>query len=192
MTSNSRRHLIIVAGVNGAGKSSLTFSNPSLLAPLRILDPDLVAKIINPADYQGSALAAGRHVLQECQRLLGMEASFCVETTLSGHTYLRLMREALGQGYRVTLLYVGLDSVEISIQRVKLRVSLGGHDVAEQDLRRRYPRSLENLKAAFGLATDAALYDNSTTTGYQTVALKQNDRIEWLAPKPAWAASLAD
>jgi predicted ABC-type ATPase len=182
---------LIVAGVNGAGKSSFTASRPELLSTFPLLDPDAIAKTINPADFSGSILAAGRQVLTTAEGYLTRNESFVVETTLSGRTYLQMAKRAKGAGYRVGMVYVGLADVELSIARVKRRVCLGGHNVPEDDIRRRYSRSMENLKEAIAILDVVAILDNSTDRGHQLVGLAQSGTVESLAPIPAWAAHLA-
>lgn len=66
----------------------------------------------------------------------------------------------------------------------------GGHDVPEQDQRRRYPRSFENLKGALRLADKAILFDNSSPDGPRTIAVKSSDGLRFYAPAPAWAIGL--
>ena len=183
---------LIVAGVNGAGKSTLTSLRPDDLSLGPVLDPDAVARTLNPANYQGSAIEAAKQVLSDARECLTRAHSFAVETTLSGHTYLRMAQLAKARGFRTHLVYVGLNSPELSIDRVRIRVGLGGHDVPEQDIRRRYSRSLANLKAAISLVDSGHLFDNSGTSGYQMVALADHGEISWLAPPPLWAKGLTE
>ena len=120
--------------------------------------------------------------------LLASRQSFLVETTLSGNTYLKMMARAKAAGYLVVLLYVGTEDVEINLQRVRQRVRKGGHDVPEEDQRRRYPRSLANLERALKLADEAILFDNSTSRGHVRVAEKRVDGISLFGALPNWAA----
>ncbi len=111
-----------------------------------------------------------------------------VETTLSGNTYLKMMSRAKAAGYRVQLLYVGTENVDINLQRVRQRVRKGGHDVPEEDQRRRYPRSLANLERALALADEAILFDNSTSRGHVRIAEKRVDGITLFGTTPNWAS----
>ena len=69
-----------------------------------------------------------------------------LETTLSSRLYARRITQWRAAGYSVVLVYVGLPNVEASISRVAHRVRMGGHDVAESDLRHRFERSRANLE----------------------------------------------
>ena len=139
----------------------------------------------------GSAMDAGRAVLELAEGLLASGQSLLVETTLSGNTYLRMMRRAKELGYQVNLLFVGTAGVSINLQRVELRVRKGGHDVPEADQLRRYPRSMANFERAFALADEANVFDNSTAKGHRLVAVKtMAGGLELFEPVPDWAKFL--
>jgi len=114
-------------------------------------------------------IEAGRLVIERAQDLLRQSLSFAIETTLSGHTQLRLMREAKGKQYRVEFIYVCVASPDINISRVAQRVAQGGHHVPAADVRRRYQRSLDNLLIAIQIADFSVLYDNSNKEGHRKV-----------------------
>jgi predicted ABC-type ATPase len=82
--------------------------------------------------------------------------------------------------------YIGTEGIEINLERVRARVQAGGHDIPEGDQRRRYPRSLGNLKRAIELADQAIIFDNSSSEGPRKIALKDNGKLELFAPVPKW------
>ena len=183
--------LTIVAGPNGSGKTTLTRLGREAFQDRAVLDPDAIAlSMRSTGSGGGSAIDAGRAVLVMAEDFLGNKQSFLVETTLSGNTYLRMMVRAKSQGYFVVLVYVGTSDVSINLQRVRIRVKKGGHDVPEEDQLRRYPRSLANLVKAFRLADEAIIFDNSSQVGHRKVAVKDEDGIELFEPIPEWAAFL--
>jgi predicted ABC-type ATPase len=147
----SRPTLTVIAGANGAGKSSLTAGNP------------------------------------------GTFAAFPLETTLSGNNYLKMMNYARGleNGFDVFLIYIGTESVEINLTRIAKRVQVGGHDVPEADVRRRYVRSFRNLPMAFRIADSTLLFDNSEDVGFRPVGICHNAEQRWFDPLPVWAAELS-
>jgi predicted ABC-type ATPase len=156
-----------------------------------MLDPDALAKAIDITVGQGrSDIDAGRSILKTAENLLRKQESFLVETTLSGHTYLRFVERARTVGYRIRLVYVGTGSVEINMERIRARVLKGGHDIPEADQRRRFPRSLANLPAALQLAHEVILYDNSSPEGPRRVALKDSGELTFYPPVPDWAKPL--
>ncbi len=135
---------------------------------------------------------AGKEVLKRASALLESGQSFLVETTLSGHTYLRMMEKAKSLGFTVALIYVATRDVSINLERVKQRVRKGGHDVPVEYQLRRYPRSFANMRKAFVLADEAVLLDNSTPGGYTKVALKTDAGIKLFEPLPEWADFLRE
>lgn len=187
----SRPVFTLIAGANGAGKSTLSRSGSGRLNGAPIFDPDLIASALvpskNPATTQ---IAAGRELLTTVEKHIRSRVSFAVETMLSGKLYLNMMSRTRQLGYENILIYIGTANVEINLARVANRVSLGGHDVPEEDVRRRYARSLQNLPLAVRLADRAMLLDNSEETGYQLVGVIENGIAEWLQALPQWAAAL--
>ena len=97
-----------------------------------------------------------------------------------------MMLEARGLGFEIVLVYIGTDNVEINLGRIRNRVLAGGHDVPEDDVRRRYRRSFENLAIAIKRADHAILFDNSTEDGYRLIAVLSTTENQWFGPKPAW------
>ena len=104
-----------------------------------------------------------------------------VETTLAGKTMLLVMDQARSAGYRIALHYVSVNSVAQALDRIANRVALGGHDVPEGDVRRRFARSLANLPAAVALSDETRIYDNASPENpYREVAI--------LTPESRWVA----
>jgi len=165
--------LFIIAGPNGAGKTSVVSKTMGITS----IDPDQKAKEISPNSPQKAALTAGRKALQEIQLFIKENKSFAIETTLSGKIHLRLIQQAKSEGWNIGLAYVGLDSPEISIRRVKERTLKGGHFVPEKDIRRRYDRGLKNLKKAYDLANIVLVFNNSRHLGKGELLLVKNKQI---------------
>lgn len=167
----------VLAGVNGVGKSSVVG------ATIRdkggaYYNPDEAARGImatNPGLGQAEANAAaweqGRKMLQ---RAIDQRLDFTFETTLGGTTMPALLAEAAKRGLEVHVFYVGLDSADTCIKRVRQRVRAGGHDISDADVRRRYRHSLINLVKLLPVLTGLRMYDNSASA----------DPAEGQAPKP--------
>lgn len=157
---------MIVAGPNGSGKSSV-YQNADIEwggRSVRIINPDLLAARIG--EIEGMALPAAN--LAAVQRIeawldtsIQAHQTVGVETVLSTGKYRRLVTAAHQIGFEVWLLYVMLDSPDRNVERVKLRVRKGGHDVAEADIRRRYENSMAQLPWFLEQADRAWLFDNS-------------------------------
>ncbi len=100
------------------------------------------------------------------------------------------MLDARQLGFDVVLIYVGTTGAEINVARVHNRVLLGGHDVPEEDIRRRYERSLSNLPIAVSRADYSLIFDNSTNNGFQLVVHFDHGKAQWLQEAPSWVAAL--
>ncbi len=183
--------LTLIAGSNGSGKSTLTSSVREEFQQEPILDPDAIAKSIRATvPSTVSTIEAGKRVLRLAENLILKKQSFTVETTLSGGTYLRMVARAQAAGFYIMVLFIGTTSVEINIERIKARVEKGGHDVPEEDQRRRYPRTLANMKKLLPQANLAVLLDNSGSGGYVLVAYGHKGDLHWNEPVPEWAVPL--
>lgn len=183
----NRPVLTILAGSNGCGKSSLTSISKTNFQQYPVLDPDAIARSLQTSAGQGhSDIEAGKRVLRDAEELIEKQQSFTVETTLSGSTYLRMAARAQAAGFIVVVFFVGTTSVEINLERVAARVEKGGHDVPEEDQRRRYPRTLANMRKLLPTADFAVLFDNSTSRGHVLVGVGHPAFMHWAEPVPAW------
>ncbi len=184
----SQPQLWVVAGPNGAGKSTL--SDKYLKGRLTLVNPDEIAKQLNPtsgSDISAATIKAGRLAVQQQNDLLSKKTSFAVETTLTGKRELRLMEVAKTQGYKVNLVFIGVDATTVSQSRVAARVQLGGHDVPAADVARRYPRSLANLNKALQLSDRAFVLDNSFAHPRLLLSLERGS-VKFKSPHmPEWA-----
>ncbi len=168
------RRFIMLAGPNGAGKSSFYELFLSEMG-LPFVNADLIAESAGLEPYE-AAKAAG--LVRE--RFLQLGVSFIGETVFSDPVgdKLELLREAIQAGYEVTLIYIGLDSVPLAQARVFGRVAAGGHDVPDEKISARYPRSLANLKAAIEFVPSVKVYDNSSATDpYRFLVEFENGRL---------------
>jgi predicted ABC-type ATPase len=154
--------LCILGGCNGAGKTTLARELLPRLGLKRFLNADEIARGLSPLDPSLSAFKAGRLLLEEARSLIESKACFAIESTLSGKTYLALIREARARGYRFLLHDIVIDSGTQAVARVSLRVKLGGHHVPEQDVQRRFDRSRRHFITDYlPLADEWVLWDNS-------------------------------
>jgi predicted ABC-type ATPase len=177
----------VIAGPNGSGKSTLTATQTQVG---EVVDPDAIAKALDPRDPARVAVAAGRRALLRYRALIEARGDFALETTLAGATGIKTMQAAKAAGYRVSLAYICVQDTKLNIERVRLRVALGGHDVPEDDIRRRRLRSLSRVPDAMRIADEAVLLDNSSTA-YERVVEMQAGKITWQARRlPGWAQDI--
>jgi predicted ABC-type ATPase len=156
--------LYVLAGVNGAGKSSI--GGAMIRASgADYFNPDEAARKLiaaNPGLDQVKANAAawheGRRLLE---RAIAERKDFAFETTLGGSTMPGLLADAAAQGFEVRVWYVGLASPDLHMERVRNRVQAGGHDIPESSIRRRWRHSRLNLVQLLPHLTELRVFDNS-------------------------------
>jgi predicted ABC-type ATPase len=179
--------LWVIAGPNGAGKSTLTAKY--LEGRLEIINPDLIARELDPSDPNGTRvrLQAGREAIRRQEACLASDQDFSFETTLSGHRELTVLYRAKEAGFKVNLVYVGIHSPRATMGRIRERVASGGHDIPPPDVVRRYERSLANLPRALELVDRAFILDNSGR-GYRMLLSVERGRVRHVSANlPAWA-----
>lgn len=156
-------HIYIVAGPNGAGKT--TWAREFLLHEAEcptFINADLIAAGLNPFRPEEAAFRAGRLMLEEIKTRVRKGESFGFETTLSGRSYAGQIPEWRGRGYVVKLFFLSLQSEGLAIERVRLRVEQGGHNIPMDVIRRRFALGIQNFHEVYKQLVDQwTLYDNS-------------------------------
>lgn len=183
--------LVAVAGPNGAGKATFVekFLHP---LGLRVVSPDAIARALFPDAPEEAAYEAARAADAVRTDLLRRGVSFCMETVFSDPSGAKLafFEEARKQDYTVILIFIGLESSELSAARVMQRTAEGGHDVPDEKIASRFPRVLANLARALPFVDHALLFDNSSADEpYRFVAELRAGRIAKRgAVRPRWAS----
>lgn len=154
--------IYIIAGCNGAGKTTAAYTLlPGVFKTVEFVNADEIARGLSPFNVEGVAFQAGRIMLERICQLIKEEQNFAFETTLSGLTYLQIIKDAKTAGYGITFFFVYLESYELAKNRVAIRVSKGGHNIPSHIIERRYAKGLDNLFTYISLASDWYIYDNS-------------------------------
>jgi predicted ABC-type ATPase len=156
--------IYVLAGTNGAGKTSI-IGAMFLKQGVPYFNPDEATKKILAAN-QGITLdeansAAWHQGTRLLQRAIDERLDFAFETTLGGRTITKMLDSALSEGFDVRIWYVGLNSPDLHIARVKSRVAKGGHDIPSEKIRDRYDQSRYNLIQLLPKLTELRVYDNS-------------------------------
>lgn len=155
--------VVVLTGINGAGKT--TASRHLLTDVLKIptfVNADAIARGLNGLNPEAESFRAGRIMLDQMNDLARRRQDFAFETTLSARTYAVWLRELRQTGYEVFLFYYWLDSPDVAIARVALRVQAGGHFVPDADIRRRYARSVRNFLGLYRPIADWwEVFDNT-------------------------------
>ena len=156
-------HLYIIAGPNGAGKTTASFTLlPQLLGIKEFVNADEIARGLSPFQPGTVSIEAGKIMLRRIESLLSQQLDFAFETTLATRSFVNLVKEAKATGYFVTLIYYWLENADLAIERVKTRVSEGGHHIPEETIVRRYSAGLKNFLHLYKDIVDYwILIDNS-------------------------------
>lgn len=155
--------IVIIAGPNGAGKT--TFAREFLPHEANcpdFINADLIAAGLSPFKPEEVAFRAGRLMLEEIHEKIRLGKSFAFETTLSGRAYVKLLRDCRTHGYHIVLIFLSLPTEDMAVSRVTARVTQGGHNVPEADIRRRFGAGMKNFHEIYKQIVDVwTLYDNS-------------------------------
>ena len=156
-------HLFIIAGPNGAGKTTSAIKLlPDFLQCEEYVNADGIASGLSQFRPDSVAIAAGRTMLSRIKELVGQKKSLAFETTLASRTFVNLLNECKRSGYSINIIFLWLQSPELAVKRISIRVKNGGHSIPEDTVRRRYKKSIENLFNLYTpLADNWIIYDNS-------------------------------
>ena len=126
------------------------------------VNADEIARGLSPFQPEKAMFEAGRIMLLRIHDLLKDGINFAFETTLATKIYKGKIEEARKKGYKITLLFFWLQNVELAKERVKIRVSEGGHNIPNDIIIRRYYRGIINLFDIYlNLADETMIFDNS-------------------------------
>lgn len=179
-------NLYIIAGCNGAGKTTASYTIlPEILNCREFVNADEIAKGLSPFQPETVAFEAGRIMLHRVRELMAQQVDFAFETTLATKSYLGLINEAKAKDYSVTLLFFWLNSIDLAKQRVDERVKRGGHNIPEDVIARRYRRGIHNLKKFIPACDYWMALDNSFGKS-MLIAEGNNDVVNFVFNTDIW------
>ena len=193
--------ITVIAGVNGAGKSSVAGASLRQ-AGGEYFNPDEVARQLQSEDTSLSQYDANARAWKigydQLVYAITHDIDYIYETTLGGNSITQRLQEAIEKGIQVRILFVGLTSPELHIERVKYRVSKGGHDIPETKIRERYVSSIHNMMCLLPGCKQVLVLDNSTpmngnqptikklfTVNYGTITIVEQTMPLWAKPLAA-------
>jgi predicted ABC-type ATPase len=165
MISRDKQPLVVmIAGPNGGGKTTAALK--MLQGPLAVqefVNADTIARGLSAFHPESVAVTAGRIMLKRLRELAEGRSDFAFETTLAGRNFAPWLNGLRTNGYHVHLIFVSLTSPDLALARVADRVRLGGHDIPEDVVRRRFVAGITNFFQLYrGIVDDWQMYDNST------------------------------
>jgi predicted ABC-type ATPase len=157
------KNLYIIAGCNGAGKTTASFTIlPEILNCKEFVNADEIAKGLSPFQPEKVSFEAGRIMIKRINELLELNENFAFETTLATKSYKSKVINAQSKNYTVTLLFFWLQNVDLAIERVKTRVIEGGHNIETEVIKRRYINGIKNLFEIYlSIVDEVMIFDNS-------------------------------
>lgn len=186
--TNSNPNVIVLAGPNGAGKSTAA---PSLLHDLlevgEFVNADVIAQGLAAFDPDSVAFEAGTIMHARLRKLADARKDFAFETTLASRSLTPWLRELVEAQYCFHLIFLWLPSADFAVARVADRVRLGGHNVPEETIRRRYERGLRNFFELYQpVATTWRMYDNSHESGVRLIASGEGATVTRIGDEEMW------
>jgi len=184
--------MVVFAGNNGSGKSTIRNLIVDRLGISVHIDPDALARSIDSDHPDRRKVSAGKEAIKLARECIQHKRDFSVETTLAGGNAIRLIREAKANGFEVTMFYVGLNDVRLNIERVAARVRNGGHHIPTEDIIRRQTTSMQNLLTHFHLIDHLIVIDNSGASGEIVLHAEHNVLKYQAETLPMWVQKIKD
>jgi len=182
--------LYVFAGNNGSGKSTYR----SIIKDKINTDVDLdFDSILRSNQHKGLEVAvrhSTRHLNKEFNRCIENRNIFSIETTLSGRTFSDKIRQAKENGYRVIMYCLYLNHVDLNLLRIKFRVAKGGHDIPEEDVRRRDVRTLQNLISLASSIDELYIVNTSGKEGIEMAYISSGLLVRQNPNAPEWVYKL--
>ncbi len=151
------------------------------------VNADTIAEGLSAFEPRGAAIEAGRVMLRRTRTLTEQRRTFAFESTLSGRTPARWIDFAKREGFEFHLLFLWLESSKLAIERVTERARRGGHDVAEEVIRRRYRMGIRNFFRIYQpLAETWTVYDTSATVAPYLIADGESDSAPMIHQPDVW------
>lgn len=177
LKSSGRKELVIVGGPNGSGKTTLA-KEYLQIKDYEYLSADDIAFEINPENPASVRLEAGKEFFRRFERFINEEKNILIESTLSGKSLINIInRVQTESNYFVTLIFIFLDDDALCIERVKTRVSKGGHNIPKEDIIRRFGRSIVNFWNTYRYLSDQWVLFYNSEDRFQEVAHNHKDQI---------------
>ena len=184
----SRPGLVVVLGANGAGKTTWSTEHRHRL-PLHFYNADSIAEGLGDANDPQQQAEARAIVDAAIETRFRSHDPFGFESTWSGSSRPAIVRRAHALGYETHAVFLGTRHSDINVQRVRRRVLEGGHDIAENEIRRRWHAAGENLVRNWQFFDHIDMLDNSGRAP-QVVFVKDHDANVVLRELPPWARRL--
>lgn len=171
-----KSELIVIGGANGSGKT--TFAREIVAEKgLKYLGADDIAFELDADNFESVKIEAARIFSKRLTESLENGESLIIESTLAGLSLKKHMQKAKENGYSISIFFVFLDSVELCLKRIKSRVENGGHNVPENDVRRRFTRANENFWNVYKDLADKWTLVFNSNNDFQHIAFNSKNGL---------------
>jgi predicted ABC-type ATPase len=166
----NRPSIVIVAGVNGCGKSTFAAkaAGGSALLGQTAINPDQLTQEASAQFPELGAVGANLLGVERAEkavwRAIAEGKSAAIETVLSSTKFIPLLQAASKRRHRTRLIFIGLPTVQLALERIQSRVAQGGHDVPESKVRDRWDRAHDNLVTFMQAVDDVLIFSNVGAT----------------------------
>jgi predicted ABC-type ATPase len=182
MEDNFRPVLIVIAGPNGSGKTSITnkILQHKWVEGCTYINPDIIAQEqFGDWNSQEAITKAVKYASDLREKCLSEQTNFIFETVLSAEDKLEFLKRAKDNGYFIRLFFVCTNHPSINASRIARRVMEGGHDVPISKIISRYSKSIVNCAVISELVDRLYVYDNSVEFGEPLLLFRtENGRIK--------------
>lgn len=188
--------LIVIAGPNGSGKTTITSKvlHHEWIEDATYVNPDVVAKeIFGDWNSKDAIIKAVHYCEQIREQCLAEKKSLIFETVLSAQDKLDFIARAKQQGYFIRLFFISTESPSINAARIAKRVMEGGHDVPITKIISRYNKSIVNCSIASKMVDRTYVYDNSREGKEARILFRMTNGIvakTYVKVMPEWAMNI--
>ena len=184
--------LLIVAGPNGSGKTSVTSKilKHKWIDGCEYVNPDNIARdMFGDWNSPEAVMKAVNHAATIRENCIANGRSLIFETVLSAPDKISFIQQAKQKGYFIRLFFIGTDNPQINAARIAYRVMIGGHDVPIQKIISRYYKSVANCSLLVPVVDRLYVYDNSINNVFPQLLFRANDGklTKQYAPIHDWA-----
>ena len=170
--------LYIIAGPNGAGKTTASYTIlPEIFNCNEFVNADEIAKGISPFNPDRVAIQAGKIMLKRINYLIENNRTFALETTLSAKNFVKYIKKAKEKKFEIILLFLTLNSQELAIERVDIRVKEGGHNIPIETIKRRLKNGLKNSFLVYRNIVDQWILADNSENELQYIAESSKNKV---------------